>query len=65
MERFILFVVYSRRAYMGIKYRIPSNKHCASNKCHTIGYPYWKKHLPQISVAPLNVALIRIVTIFY
>ena len=45
-------------------YRISSNKRC------TFGYPHWNKLLPLItasalvSAAPLNMALIRIVTIF-
>ena len=54
-----------------LDYRISSNKRRASNKRRTFGYPHWNKHLPLISasplisVAPLNAALIRIVTIFY
>ena len=45
-------------------YRISSNKRC------TFGYPHWNKRLPLItasaliSAEPLNMALIRIVTIF-
>ena len=32
-----------------------------NNRC-TFGYPHWNKSLPLISAAPLNAALIRIVT---
>ena len=48
-----------------IKYRIFSNKRRALNKRRTFGYLHWNKRLPLISASPLNVVLIRIVTIFY
>ena len=41
-------------------------RYCSSsNKCRTSGYPHWIKRLPLISTAPLNVALLWIVTIFH
>ena len=46
-------------------YHISSNKHWASNKRRTFGYPHLNKCLPLTSAAPLNPALIRIVTMFY
>ena len=47
------------------EYRISSKKHRTSNKRYTFGYPHWNKPFPVIKAAPLNVALIRIVTMFY
>ena len=46
-------------------YRISSNKRRASDKRRTCGYRHWNKCLPLISAAPLNVALIRMITTFY
>ena len=56
-------------------YRISSNKCLASNKSRPLisaaPYPHWNKSLPliipspQITVGPLNIALISTVTIFY
>ena len=37
----------------------------SSNERRTFGHPHWNKRPPLISAAPLIVALIRIVTIFY
>ena len=48
------------RVYIYIIYRISSNKCWASNKHCTL-----RSASPLISAAPLNTALIRIVTIFY
>ena len=42
-----------------------SNKGRVPNKRRNFGYPHCNKRLPLISFAPLNEALIRIVTIFY
>ena len=46
-----------------LRYRISSNKRHTNNR-RTFEYPHWNNRLPLISVAPLNVSLIRIVTIF-
>ena len=45
--------------FLGLKQAPPSNKR------RTFGYPHWNKRLPLISVAPLNAAFIRIVTLLY
>ena len=48
---------------LDVWYRISSNKHWASNKYRTFGYPHWNKRLPRLSckqfdVVPLNAVLI-------
>ena len=48
-----------------IKLIMSSNKRQVSCKRPNFGYPHWNMRLPLISAAPLNAALITIVTIFY
>ena len=67
----VLFNIYICDLFFGIieidiaNDRISSNKRRTSSKRHPFGYLHWNKRLPIISAAPLNVVLIKIVTIFY
>ena len=56
---------YSIKSGVTKSNRISSNKRRASDKRRTCGYRHWNKCLPLISAAPLNVALIRMITTFY
>ena len=67
----ILLLKLENYGIRGIAEKQFNTHRISSNKCCIFGYAHWNKCLPLIStsplisVTPLNVVLIRIVTIFY